>query len=186
MLPAVGASSSSASIAAGSKASASRARFGLHAVDPERVGIDEEERRVAELRQRLGDAAAGAEQLAALVGDDDLRALCATARWRSICVGEVMHIDHRALDAGVGQPVEHVVDQRLAADCDQRLRHCAVVAAACACRGRPPAPSRVFGVIAPSPSPVIRIAIIPIGGGTLARYQPRSGASAGCASERCR
>ena len=41
-------------------------------------------------------------------------------------VGQVMHVDDRALDAGVGQPVEHVVDQRLAADLDQRLRNLAV------------------------------------------------------------
>ena len=38
-------------------------------------------------------------------------------------LGEVMHVDHRALDARVRQPVEHVIDQRLAADLDQRLRH---------------------------------------------------------------
>ena len=47
------------------------AQVGRHAVDPDGVGIDVEERRVAELRQRLDDAAAGAEQLRALVGDDD-------------------------------------------------------------------------------------------------------------------
>ncbi len=74
-----------------------------------------EERRVAELRQRLDDAAAGAEQLAALVGDHDLRPLPRREMALDL-VGEVMHVDHRALDAGVGQPVEHVVDQRLAAD----------------------------------------------------------------------
>ena len=38
-------------------------------------------------------------------------------------LGEVMHVDHRALDAGLGQPVEHMIDQRLAGDLDQRLRH---------------------------------------------------------------
>ena len=41
--------------------------IGLHAVDPDRVGIDVEERLAAEQRQRLDDAAAGAEQLVALV-----------------------------------------------------------------------------------------------------------------------
>ena len=34
-----------------------------------------------------------------------------------------MHVDDRALDAGVGEPVEHVIDQRLAGDRHQRLRH---------------------------------------------------------------
>ena len=48
-------------------------RFGVTPSIQMRVGIDVEERRVAELRQRLDDAAAGVEQLAALVGDDDLR-----------------------------------------------------------------------------------------------------------------
>ena len=39
-------------------------------------------------------------------------------------VGEVMHVDDRALDARLGEAIEHVVDQRLAADRDQRLREC--------------------------------------------------------------
>ena len=42
-------------------------------------------------------------------------------------IGEVMHVDDRALDAGVGEAVEHIVDQRLAADGDQWLRDRAVV-----------------------------------------------------------
>ena len=41
-------------------------------------------------------------------------------------VGQVMDIDHRALDADGREPVEHVVDQRLVADLDQRLRDRAV------------------------------------------------------------
>ena len=48
-----GASSSKASILAGSKVSREPRQVGLHAVDPDRVGIDMEERRIAELRQRL-------------------------------------------------------------------------------------------------------------------------------------
>ena len=74
-----------------------------------------EERRVAELRQRLDHAAAGAEQRVALVGDDDLRPLPRREMLLDL-VGEVMHVDHGALDAGLGEPVEHMVDQRLAAD----------------------------------------------------------------------
>ena len=38
-------------------------------------------------------------------------------------LGQMMDVDHRALDAGLGEPVEHVVDQRLAGDRHQRLRH---------------------------------------------------------------
>ena len=42
-------------------------------------------------------------------------------------VGEMMHIDHRALDAGIGKAVEPVIDQRFAADRDQRLGDVAVI-----------------------------------------------------------
>ena len=55
-----------------------------HALDPERVGIHEEKRRVAEQRQRLDDAAAGIEQFAALVGDHDASAACGPSRCFSI------------------------------------------------------------------------------------------------------
>ena len=36
-------------------------------------------------------------------------------------VGEVMDVHHRALDPLLGEAVEHVVEQRLAADLDERL-----------------------------------------------------------------
>ena len=45
-------------------------QVGPHAIDPQCVGIDMEERRLAKQGQRLDDAAAGAEHLVTLVGDD--------------------------------------------------------------------------------------------------------------------
>ena len=41
-------------------------------------------------------------------------------------VGEMMDVHDRALDPLLGEAVEHVVDQRLAADRDQRLGDLAV------------------------------------------------------------
>ena len=38
-------------------------------------------------------------------------------------VGEIMHVDHRALDARRREPVEHMIDQRLARHRHERLRH---------------------------------------------------------------
>ena len=70
-----------------------------------------EERRVAQCGQRLDHPAAGAEQHAALVGDRDFR-LRARGEMTLDLLGEVMHVDHRAFDAGFRQPVEHVIDQR--------------------------------------------------------------------------
>ena len=110
---------------AGSKAAASRIRLGF---TPSIQMVSElmwKNGAVAELRQRLDHAAAGAEQLRALVGDDDLRPLPRRQVPLDL-VGEVMHVHHRALDAGFRQPVEHVVDQRLAADRHQRLGYLAV------------------------------------------------------------
>ena len=70
----VEASSSSASIRVSSQAPASQCEVGPHALQPERIGIAQEERpRGRAAAARLLDAAAGVEQLVALVGDDDLR-----------------------------------------------------------------------------------------------------------------
>ena len=52
---------------------------------------------------------------------------CAAGEMPLDLVGEVVHVDHRALDAGIGEAVEHIVDQRLAADRHQRFRDRAVV-----------------------------------------------------------
>ena len=81
-----------------------------------------EERLVAEQRQRLDDAAAGAEHLVALIGDDDPR-LRARRRYGDDLVGQIMHIDDGFADAGVGELVEHMIEQRLAGHAHQRLRH---------------------------------------------------------------
>ena len=36
-------------------------------------------------------------------------------------VGEIMDVDDRLFEAGLGEPVEHMVDQGFAADGDERL-----------------------------------------------------------------
>ncbi len=197
MLLVVGANSSSASIVAGSKASASRLKFGLTPSSQTVSELTRKNGRIAELRQRLGDAAAGAEQRATLIGDDDLRTL--TRRQVAFQrVGEMMHIDDGALDAGVGQTVERVIDQRLAADLDERLRDVAVIRPhARAQAGRqhdravrhhdvPQAlssPQQAFNKPSrPANSPHYSWSC----GGRLAAYQALSGAKSGCASERCK
>ena len=73
------------------------------------------------MRQRLLHAAAGFEQLRRA----RRRSRCAASRRPQVrldLIGEVMDVDDRGLDAGLGQPVEDVVDQRSAADPHQRLR----------------------------------------------------------------
>ncbi len=78
------------------------------------------ERRRAEGGQRLDDAAAGVEQARALVGNDDARRPPSGEVTLDL-IGEVMNVDDGGLDADRGQAIEHVVEQRLAADGDERL-----------------------------------------------------------------
>ncbi len=73
--------------------------------------------------QRLGldQPAAGLEQQVALVGDADLQPMRAAAEMRLERVGEIVDVDDHLLHARRAQPVEHMVEQRLAGDLDQRL-----------------------------------------------------------------
>ena len=75
----------------------------------------------AEFGQGFLDAAAGPQQQPAFVGNHDLRTLARREMLLHL-FGEVVHIDHSLLDAGVGEPVEHMIDQRPARDLDQRFR----------------------------------------------------------------
>jgi hypothetical protein len=158
----------------------------LDAVEPHRVGIDQEEWRRAKLRQRLGDAAAGAEQGPALVGDDDPRPL-APGEMAFKRVGKIVHVDHGALDAGVGQSIERVVDQRFAAHLHQRLGDVAVVRAHPRAKpGRKHHRARRHHMVSPPVNTYRFVHHNPFKDGTFAAYQALSGASAGCANDRCK
>ena len=79
-------------------------------------------RPIAQFGQRFPDAAAGAEQQSALIGNDNARQGPARKVLRHL-VGEVMHVDDGFFDAGVGETIEHMVNERFARDPHQRLRH---------------------------------------------------------------
>ena len=72
------------------------------------------------LSRRVHDAATGFQQQAALIGDDDF-GRGALLQMRFELVGVVMHVDDGARDAGGGQPVEHVIDQRAPGERHERL-----------------------------------------------------------------
>ena len=59
----------------------------------------------------------------AFVRNDDRGRVAPRAQMRLQHVGEVVHVDHHLLHAGLVQAVEGEVDERPAADLDQRLRH---------------------------------------------------------------
>ena len=90
-------------------------------VDPHIVAVDDQER--VAIDQRLGPdhAAAGLQQQRALVGNGDVEPEIAVRHMRLDRFGQIMDVDHRPLDARVLQFLEHMVDQRLAGDLDQRL-----------------------------------------------------------------
>ncbi len=91
------------------------------AVDPQIVRIDDEEGIGVDQGQRPDQPAAGLQQLIALVGDSDLKALRPVPEMRLERVGEIMDVDHDLLDARRAEPVEAMVEQRLAGHLDQRL-----------------------------------------------------------------
>ena len=123
-----------------SQAPASQRRLGRTPSSQKESELRSRNGALAEQRQRPLDAAAGLKQRVALVGDDDLRR-AAGLQMRLDPVGEMVDVDDGRLDAGRGEAVEAMVDQRAAADLDERLRQRSPKAAACACPGRRPAPS---------------------------------------------
>ena len=106
----------------GSKAAASRPRLGF---TPTIQIVSELTWTLAQQRQRLEHAAAGPEKLVPLVGDHDVWALALREVVLDL-VGEVMDVDDGALDSLLGEAIEHVVDQCLAANRDQRLGEAAI------------------------------------------------------------
>ena len=108
------------SIAVSSQCSAMLTRLGLESLDPERIGVEHEERFIPQIRQRMDDAAARIEQLRPFVGNDDSRR-DPSCQMRLDLVGEIMDIDDRRLNVGACQGVQRVIDQCLAANPHQRL-----------------------------------------------------------------
>ena len=71
---------------------------------------------------RNGSAAAGFQQLLALVGNRDGQALGPGREVSRDRAGQIVDIDHDILDARGAQAFQNMVDERLARDLDERLR----------------------------------------------------------------
>ena len=78
--------------------------------------------RIAEQWQRLHHAAACAQYRIALVGNDD-PGVCPCRDVIDDLIGQIMHIDDGLGDTGGSQLVQHMIEQRLAGNLHQRLRH---------------------------------------------------------------
>ncbi len=107
---------------AGSKISASRSRLGrtpsIHIVSALRWKNGSLPSNGSALYHR----AAGAKHHIAFVGNDDTGPGTARGVLDDL-VGQVMHVDHGLADAGLGELVEYVIEQRLSRHAHQRLRH---------------------------------------------------------------
>jgi hypothetical protein len=90
--------------------------------DPGRIAVEHEERRVAQQRQRLRDAAAGLEQHVAFVRNEDVRRALRLRPFLDL-LGQPVDVDDHLLDARPLQAVEGIGDERLAGEFDERLRH---------------------------------------------------------------
>ena len=71
----------------------------MYTVDPHRVGIQMVKWSIAEQRQRLHHAAAGAEHHIALVGDDHARSRAMLDVFDDL-IGKIVHIHHGRRHAG--------------------------------------------------------------------------------------
>ena len=94
------------------------------AVDPQIVAVDAQERLVAQQRQRAREPPARFHQLIALVRDHDVEIARARRQMRLDRVRQIMDVDHDAAHTGRAQPVEHMIEKRLAGHLDQRLGAC--------------------------------------------------------------
>ncbi len=92
------------------------------AVDPERIGVENEEGVGAQFGQCLDDAACGIEQQTAFVGDHDPRP-CAAGDMIDNLLRQVVDIDDRLPGTRRGQGIEPPVEQGLAGYAYHRLRH---------------------------------------------------------------
>src|SRR5487761_326277 len=101
-------------------------------------------------------------------------------------VGEVVHVYHGALDAGIREAVEPIIDQRLAADRDQRFGDMSVIwpHARAETGGQHYRALRHHRVAPPGTSSSESQYHSPSGAGTFVAYQDLSPVKAGCASER--
>ncbi len=90
-------------------------------IAPHIVGIDAE--KGVGLEQRLGahQAAAGLEQRVALVGNDDGQVTRMFRQMRLDHPGAIMDVDDDPPHPGGAQMIQHMVDQRRAADTNERL-----------------------------------------------------------------
>src|SRR5262245_60299074 len=138
------------------------------------------ERCAAELWEGLPDATASSEQQAPFVGNHDLRML--TVRKMPLQLfGKVMHVDDRALDADVSEPIEYVINKRLAGNLDQRFRR--RIGQGPHARAQPG--SQNHGATRNDAGRGCAHGQT-FTGGTLARYQAAREDSAGWDKERCR
>src|SRR3546814_7138020 len=91
-----------------------------YVVSSDLLGVDGEEWRRSQQRQGAGDAAAGFQQFAALVGNRH-RDVAAGSEMLADLAAEPVNVDHGAAHAGLDQPVDAVIEQAAPGDGDQRL-----------------------------------------------------------------
>jgi hypothetical protein len=90
-------------------------------VDPQIVAVDCEEWVGIDEVSRPNESAAGFQQEVTLVGNADVETMLAAREMRFHGVGQLVDVDHHFLHARSTQPVENVVEKRLAGDFDDRL-----------------------------------------------------------------
>ena len=94
---------------------------GRRPVEPERVAVDDEERRRAQHLERRAQRAAGVEQRLLAAQHDARPAGPVRREMVGDLLGVPVDVDHHLSTPAAAQPVERVVEQRAPAERQQRL-----------------------------------------------------------------
>jgi len=97
-------------------------QVGVRALAPDRIGVVDDEGSAPDMRQSFADAAARFENALPLIGDDNARC-CAAPKVGLDLIGEMMDVDDGALDTGLGEAVQRMIEKRPSCKLDERLRN---------------------------------------------------------------
>ena len=87
-------------------------------VDPQIVAVDRQEWIAVDDVLGVNQSAARFEQQVALIGNDDVKAFDGALQMRLQGVRQIMDVDHDLLDPGRANPLDHMIEKRLAGDFD--------------------------------------------------------------------
>ena len=95
-------------------------QVGVRALAPDRIGVVNDEGFAPDMRQSFANPAARFENALPLIGDDNARCYPAPKVGLDL-IGEMMDVDDGALDTGLGETVQRMIEKRPSCELNERL-----------------------------------------------------------------